>query len=437
MPRLAFDVGDLWQDFKTIIKDAYVLWVDPKEAPPTIRHYDIAFKALITKDNKTVGTFVPELYELAKVKGLRAQQEEAQWLKKHPKASAQQKKKQSFYAELYTSEGKAKTPFELSVLPVLYSDDNKKSARGIQKRVEDEFNYRIENGQPLAPTVYKYQIDDYLKNLGLIGLKAGGPRSIKVNLINPAAKTTLIERAAHYMAQRTALILTMIAVLSLTYTTPLLFGATALGVVLAKWCGEEFGAFDLAENLMRDIHSIFSKDFALGDKISLKKTLKTAVLLSALGVAVYGVFFGSMAGLLALPVWQSAAAYITNASVLSALQYGVAGFASTVAALGTLVGGTIAQRFFWGLGIWDKQIDFSKEKAPKAESFKAKLEQKLAKWQHKFENEFSANVANDKTYESGRRQFTALKDLVRHAPAEKVAENENRRTTRSSARKSH
>lgn len=434
MPRLAFDIGDLWQDFKTIVKDAYVLWVDPQEAPPTIRHYDVAFMALIDKNQKTIGTFVPELYELAKVKGLRAQQEEAAWLKKHPKATLKQKMQQPFYAELYTIDGRAKTPFELAVLPVIYSDDNKKSARGIQKRVEDEFNYRIERRQPLPPTVYKYQLKaDYLKNLHLIGLTTGGPRSIKVNLINPGPKTTLVERAAHYMAQRTALILTLIAVLSLTYTTPLLFGAAALGVILAKWCGEEFGAFDLAENLMRDIHSIFSKDFILGDKISLKKVLKTGVLLGALGVGAYGIFFGSMAGLLALPLWQTAAAYITNATALSALQYAVAGFASTVAALGTLVGGTVAQRFFWGLGIWDKQIDFSKEKAPKAESFKVRLEQKLAKWQDKFEQEFKHAAVNDKSVKEGRGQFITLKNLVRQAPM--PAEDEHRRKPRSAARR--
>lgn len=384
---LSFDLGELWGDFKGIINDNILLWTDPSEAPPTIRNLDAAFMALKTRDNKPVGTFVPELYELAKVGGLKAQQAEAKWLASHPRASEKAKKAQAFYKALYNEDGTKKSPFELAVLPVIYDDQNNKSARPIQKRIEDEFNNRIAQGQALPPTVYKYQIkSDYLRDLHLLNLQTGGPRGIKLNLINPGPKTTIPERATHYIAQRTALLATLLAMVAVTAGTPMLLAASAIGVMLAKWCGEEFGLFDLGETLLRDIRSNFSKDFRLGEKISVKKTIKTAVLLAALGVAAAAVVSTVWSAMLGMSLWAG----VTNtlgATAATGLKYAIAGYMSFLGGLGTLVGGSVGQRFFWGLGIWDKQIDFAHERAPKVITRKQVLAEKLAKWQHKLEAE--------------------------------------------------
>ncbi|MBI2792495.1 MAG: hypothetical protein HYX61_11100 [Gammaproteobacteria bacterium] len=431
MPRLVFDLGDLWQDFKGIVNINYLLWTDPREAPPAIRKADAAFISLLDNQNKTVGVFVPELYELAKVNGLRAQQEEALWKQKHPRSTVANLKKQPFYAELYNSDGSQKTAFELAVLPKQYSDFDKRSAYAIEMRITDEFNNRIDKGQPLPPVVYKYQIEsDYLKNLHLLNLRAGGPRDVTLNLINPGSKTPIVDRAAHYIAQRSALLLTLIAVLGLTYTSPLTFAAASIGVLLAKWCGEEFGVFSLVEILLRDIRSNFSRDFALGDKISLKKTIKTAAMVSALAVTTSAVFVGAWAGILSLPIWGAVGAAVGNASVLSACQFALAGFSSAIAAASTFVFGTVGQRFFWGLGIWDKQIDFSKEKAPVVDSPKAQLEKKLAKWQQKFQAEVEQVVSPDERdafKKQASRQFVQLKTLVKDAaPVEPITEQKRR-----------
>lgn len=392
VPRIGFDLGEVWQDLKDVAKDAFVLWVDPKEAPPTIRFEDVGFVALHKKGTKeSHGVFVPELYELAKVRGLKAQQEHDEWVNNNPKGTNDDRRNQPFFNALYHADYTPKSAFELSVLPVIYSDDDKTSARAIQKRVEDEFNNRIERGQPRPPVVFKYQISDYLKGLSRIGLESGGPRGIKLNLINPAAKTTMPERIAHYLAQRAALIVTLVAALSIPAGAPLMFGATALGVMLAKWCGEDFGTYDLAENLLRDIKSIFSKDFALGEKISLKKTLKTTILLGALGVATVGAASAGWLAIMSLPLWQSGVAAL-GLSVMSGLQIALAGFMGAMAGMGTFVGGTVAQRFFWGLGIWDKQIDFAFEKAPTVLDRKELFNEKLAKWERKLDNELKSSA---------------------------------------------
>ncbi len=431
--QLILDIKELWKDFKDNTYYGFQYWIKPEWAPPSIRSTDVGFITLLDQANNNQGCFVPELYELAKVGGLRAQQEEKIWEQQHPKAKIQTKKKQPFYNELYSRDGTRKSPFALGVLPEIYSDTVMNSARGIQKRIENEYNYRLDKHQPLPPVVCKYQIEsDYLKNIHLIQLKAGSARSSKLSLLNPETRTTKTERMAHYLAQRAAFVLTMIAVLSKTFTTPLVFIMSSLGVILAKWCSEEFSTYSLTETLLRDIKSNFAKEFRWGDKVSLKKTLKTVVLLAALGIAAYGAFAGTWGAIMGFSAWKAASVF-ANPIALAAFKGLLAGFASTISGVGTLVGGTVAQRYFWGLGIWDKQIDFSKERVLEPLSKVEKIENKLHQWQQKFENELALILPaeqRDEFHKRAQLKFSSLKELI---PSEKpVAASEESRARTSS-----
>ncbi len=408
MPRLVFDLGDVWEDSKEILRDAWLLWKEPKEAPPSIRNLPLAFMPLKDNQNKDYGVFVPELYEIALVKGLKVQQEAAAWLLANPGASIEAQKAQPFYNELYKADGTLLTAFELAVLPVIYDDNVQNSKDPIIKRAEEEFTYRIGKKQPLPPVVDKYQIkSDYFKKLNLINLKAGVPRHVQLNILNPADKTTTRDRVFHYTAQRVALILTAIAALTVTASTPLWFSVLALGVVLAEWCGKEFGVYGAAETSLRSLSSIFSKDFLWGDKISAKKTLKTVALLAALGATTFGVAVLGWSAILNLPWWGAAAGDGLFASAMLGHKFLLAGLVSGAGALMTFTGGLEAQRFFWGLGIWDKQIDFSKEKALRPLTKQVVLEQSLINCQRELE------LGLDKSCQPEvRREFTQLRDRL-------------------------
>ncbi len=237
--RLTFDLGDFWQDTKGQVQEAYMLWTDPKEAPPSVRRIPVAHYPLKDNNNNPVGTFAPEIYELACVRGLKAQQAEDAWNVLNPGAPIALKQTQAFYNELYKANGTAKTAFELAVLPVIFDDNNQESTNKVREIIAAEFLNRIQKDQPLPPTVYKYLTkSDYLKNLHLINLQTMGPRDVTVEVQNPANQTRFRDRAVHYFAQRTSLILTLVAALSVTASSPAWFVAAAMGALLAEWCGK-------------------------------------------------------------------------------------------------------------------------------------------------------------------------------------------------------
>ncbi len=387
MARLTFDLGDLYQDTKQMLSEFIMFLREPKEAPPVVRNIKSAHWILKDNNDNPVGSFAPELYELALVRGLIAQQEEDAFNAATPDATLAQKQNQSFYSSLYHADGTAKTAFELSVLPVIYSDYNNDSIEKIRAYIKPELVNRVQNGQPLPPLEYKYITkSDYLKNIGLINLKAVAPRDVTVDVENPAEKTTRRERAFHYIAQRASLVLTLLMVAALTASTPAWFMVAAMGVLLAEWCGKEFGTFGTAETLLRDLSSLFLKDFRWGDKVSLKKTIKTGILLAAVGSVALTAITGAWAGVLALPLWNAGLTGFA-ANALTALQFGTAGFAASAGGLMTFVGLKDAIHFFWGLGIWDKQIDFSKEKQLPALTKEAELKE----YNHVHEKNFVAD----------------------------------------------
>jgi hypothetical protein len=287
LPKFTNDLGEIWGDIKEMISQNS-FWY-PKEAPPSVRNVDLAFIPLLNDEKKVVGCFVPELYELAKINGLRCQAE--------------------------NPESKRKTPFELAVLPVVYSDQDKKSYLPIQQRMTDEFNYRIEHGLALPPVVNKYQIkSDYLKGLSQIGLTAGSPRAIKLNLINPSEKTTQTERSLHYLAFWAALLLTLDQAYksSATQTSSIAIPLMIAAPLLTDWCGKEFSTCGTAEHLLREVGATKDNSPITVDKISLKKSLKSLLLLSATTAAAVGVGYATVNGFLALPM----------PAMLTGLQYG-------------------------------------------------------------------------------------------------------------------
>ncbi|MBS0288852.1 MAG: hypothetical protein JSS07_02285 [Proteobacteria bacterium] len=397
--RLEFDFKDLWGsensegDIKKFYKNGHMMWTQPKEAPPVLRKQSLAFMCLKDNENNDVGTFIPELYELAKVGGTIAQQERDAWLKQHPGATPEDYRDQPFFNTLHKVENekiREKTPFELSVLNVVYNDEGVRkkaaaAARKIEAHMTKEYLYRIKNNQFLPPYVAKFQIEsDYLKNLDKIGLKAVRPRDVDLNLPNPGEKTPLLERAMHYGAQRMALISTMLLAVGVFVASGSIATGlfAALGVVLAEWCGKEFGMFGAAESVLRSL-SHFSAQFRWGEKISLKKTLKTAVLFTALAFATYGVVTGAWIGIMSLPWWSTTGTGF-SAVAMNVMQHGLAALVSGVAGVTTFMGGLESVVFFWGFGIWHKQIDFTKEQCLEIPSEEKHLLEKLAKLEQKY-----------------------------------------------------
>ncbi|MGD9593034.1 MAG: hypothetical protein AB7V32_10985, partial [Candidatus Berkiella sp.] len=154
----------------------------------------------------------------------------------------------------------------------------------------------------------------------------------------------------------------------------------------AQWCGNEFGTFGAAETMLRDLSSIFLKDFRSGEKLSLKKSLKSGMLLAAVAVAAIGATTAGWAGVMALSFWNAGLTGVA-ATALTGVQLATAGFVAGISGLMTFVGAKDAIHFFWGLGAWDKQIDFSKEK-PLAVLTK---EAELKGYYHQHEQRFIAD----------------------------------------------
>jgi hypothetical protein len=362
------DLTEIREDLTKMIKGWFNLLLNPKEAPPTVRSPELAFVTLYSftiEDEEKVkdqpmGVFVPELYELAKLGGLRCQ------LEKDIKDKTFQTKPPTITLMQDKCE---KTPFELAVLPVAYSDDDEKSYRVIQKVVEEEFNYRIKNNLALPSVSYKYQIkSDYLKGIEKIGLMVDKPRHIKLNLLNPPERTKLLERSLHWIAQRLALFLTIAAAILIIPKIPMAYVAPAyagtiiavavLGIIIAEWCGKDFSTYSLAETLLREINGFSLKSFR-ARSVSLKKLIKTTLLLSALLLS--GAAAGAGAWFTFMGFHWIVPESVLLAKALMASKYFLATTFALMTGLSTLIGGLVAQSFFWGVGIWNNQIDFDKE----------------------------------------------------------------------------
>lgn len=432
--KIKNDLNEMAGDALGQIKSAVKLIIDPSEAPPTIRKQDIGFVTLRRKNGDTsepVGCFFPELYELAKVNSLKCQVEFDEWNAKEDKDDLQA---QPFYEKLFRADGQKKTPFELGVLPFIFDDNKQKSKDKIQRHLEKEFHFIQEHNRlvklgakqgkiiKLPAPVNKYRIGaEYLKYVEEIGLEVSAPRDLKLNLLNPGAKTTLLERTLHWIGQRTSILMTVGAALTASYmsviSVPLAIIAV-LGTILAKWSATDFGNFDLAETLYRESDWLSSEELRTGETISAKKLLKTSILFLAVASGI---------GAAALASWEIGMAFsISGLGIVSSLvQYSIASLLATIGIFSTITGGITTQRFFWGTSIWDNQIQLSKEcidalpalETPLEVPLEAKAQVKAIKQAHKAARKADKDLEKDEIKAfvlqfQGQRQQTEEEEFV-------------------------
>lgn len=335
-------------------------------APPATRFVDIAFVKLIRKDGEKttdVGSFIPELYELANVpRGqLKCQIEERAWAKQkwqnrsYPLKTtrtyrhALQLDQPLLYEKLYRKDGQRKTAFELAVIPSHHIID-------VERAVKHEFKYRRDKRLPLPVCISKLRvIPDYLQNLNDAGLEIKEyPSHIKVNITNPVIKMSTLEKVVHYSGQWASWLMTCLtalnAGLALYSGAPILIVGAIAGMYLAKRCVNDIAFFDISEAIVRDLGLYRSKELGWQGKFSLKRSLQTITYLTAVAIAMY------LAG---TSMW--AMAMTVPLGWLAPIQTVMASYFAFVGAVSAYITGIFPQRFFWGLSFCDTQIQFTKD----------------------------------------------------------------------------
>lgn len=382
--------------------------VDYNTAPPANRDITVAYAPLVRKladgTKVNVGTFLPEHFVLANADSLACQILAAEWktareANKLPVEAADLKKdRPDLYKALYREENDVavlKTAFELAMCP-------SHKQRTIELFIEKEYLFRRDRDLPLPAMVSKFRVGpDYLKNIGDAGLEQKEfPGNCKINIINPTP--TRREKIMHYLAQNMSYLVTISAALGAVglisevmlvagLTSPWILGAGVVGAYLAKKTGNDFGLYDVAEALFRDLGWMTNKKLATG-KFSLKNAIGTGIYALAIASTVALAVYGTWVGTFALPwVWPLLAKTGIGAAAVTAAQVGFAGLFSAVAGLGAALGTAFTVRYFWGLSVYDNQIALDKKVADAipeistAKGFKASLEKQQAKILAKFD----------------------------------------------------
>lgn len=354
LPRVSFtnDLNEIPHDIKANLETFWELLIDPKQAPPLTRNYRTGLAPLdhINEDGtrEEKGTFSIDLYDIALKGELQCQIQD----------TAERYLTDQEGAFIVDNQGMRilKTPFQLAVLPFIYSDDDKTSHHPIIEAIEKEMNYQIERGHVLSRIVYKYCIpSDYLAHIANAGLTVLGARDVVINLLNPADKTTKTERWMHWLAQRAAFILAVIPVIAIAQLYSPLFAIVFFtGTMIANWCAKEFGTFDLAEWLLRDANWLMHFSWE-GENLSLKKSIKTAVFFAAMILPVCGAAALGWSSIVLLP-WP---AFASTGIAGAVLKFSLATSIAFIEATGTFaaLGGSL--RFFYGLGPRNTQITFN------------------------------------------------------------------------------
>ncbi len=402
------DLSEIPSDLYEMLHDWWKSHASLKEAPPSTRKKTIGILPIL-KDGAVIGSFSPDLYEIAEMNYLRCQMEKND-------SEVEKSGKKPPYISLKKADGTEKTSFELALLPIAWSDDNPKSI-SIRKVIEEEYNNLMQKGLSLPPIESKYQIAaDYLRNLAKTGYKIGAARDVSVTLLNPRDKTSFYERLLHYIAQRAAFLLTITAALLIIPVTSSVYVPLAvLGVFLAQWCGKEFFTFDLTETLMQEMNS---RIYSNGKPISAKKLIKTSLLLGVLLLAAASIGMGAAYEMMSL-AWPAATSAVF-ATLLTAAHYLLAGFVGFFAAASTFVGGVASQNYFWGIGIRYKQVDFKddltldKPLAPLTERqvlSPLQTRDKLLHWRYKSFHQLGSNL-NETQIQKIRQAYVLLADAL-------------------------
>ncbi|MFO1256839.1 MAG: hypothetical protein U1E78_00180 [Gammaproteobacteria bacterium] len=266
-----------------------------------------------------------------------------------------------------------KTSFELAVLPFTFKDGKRFIPDEIKSEISREFNARLKNGHALQYPVSKLTVEgaylSQIKDAGL-ALRPGFSSCMHVtlNLSNPVKFQSKKEKLAHYGATWLALMLTGIAVLTITAVAT--YGVTGFLALAAatfwvKRSGNNFGLFDNVEMLLREVPAIFSKDFKWINGFTWRKalnaTLKTAAVLTLATMAGYAV--GASVMELALPAVATEALPALMLKALPALQATFAAFTGLTVFVTAFLGSLGPLRKERGLSPNDKTIIVSEDAA--------------------------------------------------------------------------
>ena len=202
-----------------------------------------------------------------------------------------------------------KTPFELMFVP--YTLETKKNTlppNKVENIIAREINYR-NKAQLSLPfetskiTVVNERLKDML-NKGLFIKNGGESRHITINLGNTHGSTA--ENFIHFINSWLATTLTLFTVLSIGAYSPWLMVSLAVARFYINRSGNNFGFYELAENTLRDLRSLFSKEFNPIYRPSLLKTIDAAFKLSLIigisSLAAVGMYQAAMNLMIPIPV---------------------------------------------------------------------------------------------------------------------------------------
>jgi len=411
-------------------------------AIPARRKVDITFIQLFrnsAEGEEFVGSFVPELYELASTPtgSLRCQIEEKEWIKErldHGEGATSEDLRTdnpALYKQLYRADGylERKSKFELAVLPT--RNDIK-----LAEYMSKEYRYRRDRKLPLPAEIFKIQaVNDYLKDIRKAGLYVKSPvgEDFKLNIVNPARKATTREKIVHYVGQWTALFLTISAAIAaielevlLGMSSPWVI-ATALAipyvrVYLANKSNHDDGMFGLAEHVHRNLGWLFSKELSWRGKLSVSKSLWTITYLACIGIAAYGAGYATLASTLNLP-WAELAKLSNLPNLVGYTQMAFAGFLAGVTGIGAFLGGASSIRYFKGLSFWNNQIEFTLMMGHQLRAISVSKEPRPTmerKYDHNLSNlvrqleKLKDNSSGSDVDEELEKRITVFKDLLAH-----------------------
>ncbi|MGE3320106.1 MAG: hypothetical protein AB7I18_12505 [Candidatus Berkiella sp.] len=372
----------------------FLPWMpDYQGGPPLNRDLTVGFAQIerVLADGKVVpvGTFLPEHYVLAELGSLRCQILESEW-----KAAREAKKlpvtplalksdRPDLYKALYREEKDKpvrKTSLELAIFPSY-------SLRRVEYFIEKEYTF-LKNRQLSIPAmVSKFRIQpDFFENLlEEAGLRIrGATDNRKVNIHNPTPSTR--EKILHYAGQFFSIITTAVAAVGtmellafIGAATPLAIGAGVVAGYLTRKRGADFGFYDMAEGLHRDLGWLTDKRYITG-KVSPSKAILTGIYVAAIALTVVLAGVGAWMGGMALPLSLFAKAGL-SASALSIAQTAFAGLLAGIAAVATLMSTVYPMRYFDTFSPFDNQIHTTKAVADALpvvnldKSFSSKLSQ--------------------------------------------------------------
>lgn len=345
---------------------------DYQGGPPLNRDLTVGFAHLERVEAKDkvvpVGTFMPEHYVLADAGSLRCQILENEW-----KAAREAKKlpvtpialksdRPDLYKALYREEKDKpvrKTSLELAIFPSY-------SLRRVEQFIEKEYTF-LKNRQLSIPAmISKFRIQtDFFENMfEEAGLRIkGATNNRKVNIHNPTPTTR--EKVLHFAGQVFSFIVSGVAAVGmielmtfLGATTPLAIGVGITFGYLAKKRGNDFGFYDMAESLHRDLGWLTDKRYITG-KVSPSKAILTSMYIAAIGLAVVGAGIGAWLGGMVLPMAFLAKVGL-GSSAIAAIKTGFLGLLAVISGVHTLQATVYPIRYFDTFSPFDNQIHTTK-----------------------------------------------------------------------------